>query len=292
MIDSSKAVHATAGKNFPPRKIFTLIELLVVIAIIAMLLAILLPALKNAKETSKRMLCASNVKQLCGATILYDMDNESVMRAGRNNTLSWSTFHTKQSLDSWSIDDTWNWYTDYLKGNLGNLTYGAGTVSSDSLRFNPAKVLICPSVMRSDFYWQTYVFWAGSANDRKLNLELLAKAARKSGAKVQPQNSVALWTDSCNWYLEANQRSGANHKKGMIQAGGNVGYNDGSATWHPWIEYGQHVGAERYFTRWGGTNISAPSNMILLSIDGSGNLNPPDNNVKWCTWSTEADKLF
>ena len=55
---------------------FTLIELLVVIAIIAVLMAILIPALHRAKEQGARATCLSNVKQLTLAWILYAQEND------------------------------------------------------------------------------------------------------------------------------------------------------------------------------------------------------------------------
>jgi prepilin-type N-terminal cleavage/methylation domain-containing protein/prepilin-type processing-associated H-X9-DG protein len=57
-------------------KAFTLIELLVVIAIIAILMAILMPTLKRAKEQGKRAVCLNNLKQLTLCWILYCDDNE------------------------------------------------------------------------------------------------------------------------------------------------------------------------------------------------------------------------
>jgi len=58
------------------RRGFTLIELLVVIAIIAVLMAILMPALKRAREQGQRAVCIGNLKQLGLAWILYCDDND------------------------------------------------------------------------------------------------------------------------------------------------------------------------------------------------------------------------
>ncbi len=61
--------------SLPRRHGFTLIELLVVISIIALLVSILLPALGNARDAAKNMLCLSNMRQIGIAATGYELDN-------------------------------------------------------------------------------------------------------------------------------------------------------------------------------------------------------------------------
>lgn len=62
----------------PSRRVagFTLIELLVVISIIALLIAILLPALGRARKAARHVLCQSNLRQVAIVTLTYEMDTK------------------------------------------------------------------------------------------------------------------------------------------------------------------------------------------------------------------------
>ena len=64
-------------------KAFTLIELLVVIAIIALLLSIVVPSLRMAREVAKRTICATNLNSLGQGVYLYANDNQDFLPESR-----------------------------------------------------------------------------------------------------------------------------------------------------------------------------------------------------------------
>ena len=113
------ATSACPGAGNSRQKGFTLIELLVVIAIIAILAALLLPALARAKQKAHAVMCMSNNKQLMLAWRMYGEDNNdrvvAAMNVSETNRPNWFTGtldYNGANASNWDINQ------DMVKGPL------------------------------------------------------------------------------------------------------------------------------------------------------------------------------
>jgi prepilin-type N-terminal cleavage/methylation domain-containing protein len=148
---ANSAVGREAARRPVRRRGFTLIELLVVIAIIAILAAMLLPALAAAKQKALVTQCTNNLKQLLLANTMYASDN--------NDRIALANANANDTQPGWLFDPKYGPYPKFRNRNYGpelgtfwrylsggrSLTYlNAGTTKLDSTQVTAWKVFWCP----------------------------------------------------------------------------------------------------------------------------------------------------
>jgi prepilin-type N-terminal cleavage/methylation domain-containing protein/prepilin-type processing-associated H-X9-DG protein len=214
---------------------FTLIELLVVISIIALLIALLLPALTRARETSLRAACASNVRGTGAANINYAVDHDGL-------------FVVIGVSGSTDPDESYggNWLWDLSITSADELIYyGSGR-----------DILFCPSndEQKADEHWYyssafrvTSYFYLNERQtgpmahynfldypDDEYEFEQVDRLNNPGGAKQPLITDANLSSPSGNFgYIVGGSPipHRSNHINGDEPDGGNYFYLDGHATW-------------------------------------------------------------
>jgi prepilin-type N-terminal cleavage/methylation domain-containing protein len=221
---------------------FTLVELLVVIGIIAMLISLLLPALKRAREQAQRTACAAQLRQLTAAVVAYGVENRGRVPTGERNGGPGQGEHC-----IWISSATYDAVNHYL---------GAGKKSTDDYAQNPTRSRIeqtfcCPNIWDSEGsdipYYAPPVGWVLGYNYLGGHAVVPSAFNWKSPLKLSDRASMALWCDlndwspQDKWTIVSHRRGGAagffygtgggKHPRDHQAAGGNVALLDGSVQW-------------------------------------------------------------
>lgn len=134
------------------RLAFTLVELLVVIAIIGILIAMLLPAIQAAREAARRANCASNLKQMGTALLLYaDRNSEQLPPSGV--THSWNGWNHSWFALCWPVmEQQANFDQLNLRHSASDTGNSQNGVTHPNYRSNLA---ICPTRGYRSYSWVT-----------------------------------------------------------------------------------------------------------------------------------------
>ncbi len=165
LVDSNESNKVVSKKSvYSSAPGFTLIELLVVVAIIAVLVAILLPALSRARKSSQKIACAANLHQLGYATTMYLQDNDDIYYPDQNKWYSWWVFIHPYVADLNKIMHcpAWRGDTHWWSSGIGwGYGYNFEFNNKSTTRVNPYTIMIADGSWHYGALYRGSYSWAG-----------------------------------------------------------------------------------------------------------------------------------